>query len=60
RREIAIFAPLVMAVLWMGIYPSSFLDAITVSAQNLTDNYAAALKAAGLSPPQVLVTGVIP
>jgi len=60
RREIAIFAPLVIAVLWMGIYPSSFLDAITVSAQNLADNYAAALKAAGLAPPQVLVTGVSP
>ncbi len=60
RREIAIFAPLVIAVFWMGIYPSSFLDAITVSAQNLADNYAAALKVAGLSPPQVLVTGVSP
>jgi NADH-quinone oxidoreductase subunit M len=60
RREIAIFVPLVLAVLWMGIYPSSFLDAITVSAQNLADNYAAALKAAGMTPPRVLVTGVAP
>ena len=60
RRELAIFAPLVLAVLWMGIYPSSFLDAIAVSSQNLADNYAAALKAAGIVPPQVLVTGVSP
>ncbi|MGZ0187022.1 MAG: NADH-quinone oxidoreductase subunit M [Alphaproteobacteria bacterium] len=27
-REAAIFAPLVLLVLWMGIYPSSFLDGI--------------------------------
>ena len=60
RRELAIFAPLVLVVLWMGIYPSSFLDGIAVSAQNLVDNYAAALKAAGLVPPQVAVTGVSP
>jgi NADH-quinone oxidoreductase subunit M len=60
RRELAIFVPLVLAVLWMGIYPSSFLDAITVSAQNLADNYAAALKTAGMAPPQVLVTGGAP
>ena len=24
-REIAVFAPLVLLVLWMGIYPASFL-----------------------------------
>jgi NADH-quinone oxidoreductase subunit M len=60
RREIVIFVPLVLAVLWMGIYPSSFLDAIAVSSQNLVDNYAAALKASGMAPPQVLVTGGAP
>ena len=27
-REAAVFAPLVILVLWMGIYPSSFLDGI--------------------------------
>lgn len=60
RREIAIFAPLVLAVLWMGIYPSSFLDAISVSAQNLADNYAAALKAAASAPQQIMVSGIAP
>ena len=25
-REIAIFVPLILLVLWMGIYPSSFID----------------------------------
>ncbi len=46
RREIAIFVPLVVVVIWMGVYPSSFLDLIHLSAQNLVDNYQAAIKAA--------------
>ena len=49
RREIAIFVPLVMVVIWMGVYPSSFLDLIHLSAQNLVDNYQAAIKAAAQS-----------
>ncbi|MBT7897284.1 MAG: NADH-quinone oxidoreductase subunit M, partial [Rhodospirillales bacterium] len=59
RRELAIFIPLVLVVLWMGIYPSSFLDVIHVSAQNLTDNYAAALKAAATGG-KAMLTGVTP
>jgi NADH-quinone oxidoreductase subunit M len=57
KREVAIFVPLVIVVLWMGIYPSSFLDAISASAQNLADNYAAALKAAEAPASQVLAAG---
>jgi len=60
KREIAIFVPLVLAVLWMGIYPSSFLDAISVSAQNLADNYAAALKAAASPAVQAVAAGGTP
>jgi len=45
-REIAIFAPLVLLVLWMGIYPATFLDPIEVSVANLVDSYEAALAAA--------------
>ena len=45
-REIAIFAPLVVIVLWMGIYPASFLDPIEVSVRHLIDQYDAALAAA--------------
>lgn len=45
-REIAIFAPLVILVLWMGIYPATFLDPIEVSVANLVENYQAALAAA--------------
>ena len=58
RRELAIFVPLVLVVIWMGVYPSSFLDGIHVSVQNLADNYAAALKAAGIPQSQAMVTGV--
>jgi NADH-quinone oxidoreductase subunit M len=49
KREIAIFVPLVLVVIWMGVYPSSFLDLIHLSAQNVVDNYQAAIKAAAQS-----------
>ncbi|MDH5750370.1 MAG: NADH-quinone oxidoreductase subunit M [Rhodospirillales bacterium] len=38
-REIMIFAPMVLIVLWMGIYPSSFLDVIHVSVTNLIEQF---------------------
>src|SRR3546814_14474606 len=34
-REILVFAPLVLIVLWMGIYPLPFLDAIDVTVTKL-------------------------
>ncbi len=43
RREIAVFAPLVAATLWMGIWPEPFLDVIHASVANLIDNYETAL-----------------
>ncbi|QQP92124.1 NADH-quinone oxidoreductase subunit M [Skermanella sp. TT6] len=42
-REIAIFVPLVVLVLWMGIYPSSFLNVMSVSVEALITNYQTAL-----------------
>ncbi|GHF28635.1 NADH-quinone oxidoreductase subunit M [Kordiimonas sediminis] len=36
-REKAIFAPLIAVVLWMGIYPKSFLDPIHTSVENLIE-----------------------
>ena len=42
-REIAVFAPLVAMVFWMGIYPSSFIDVMAVSVDNLITNYQTAL-----------------
>ncbi len=54
RRELAIFLPMIIVVMWMGIYPGSFLDVIHVSVENLITQFNNALAAneAGL------VTGV--
>ena len=49
RREVLVFAPLVFAVLWMGIFPMTFLGPIEVSVANLIENYQAALAAAGVA-----------
>ena len=46
-REIAVFAPLVVLVFWMGIYPSTFIDMMSVSVDNLITNYKVALGQAG-------------
>lgn len=35
RREFFMFLPFVISILWMGIYPEPFLDAIHCSASNL-------------------------
>ena len=42
-REKAIFAPLVLLVFWMGIYPVSFLDVMSASVGNMVDSYETAL-----------------
>ncbi len=42
-REIAVFAPLVVVVFWMGIYPSSFLTPMHASVAKLIGNYHVAL-----------------
>ncbi|TAJ36482.1 MAG: NADH-quinone oxidoreductase subunit M [Reyranella sp.] len=46
RREIAVFLPLVLITLWMGIYPSSFLDPMAPAVDKLIGDYHAALKLA--------------
>jgi NADH-quinone oxidoreductase subunit M len=45
-REVAIFAPLIILVLWMGLWPQPFLDVMDVSVANLLQNYQSALSAA--------------
>ena len=47
-REKAVFAPLLVLVLWMGIYPTSFLRPIQVSVDHLVQQVNAATGAAGL------------
>lgn len=44
-REIAFFAPLVALVLWMGVYPSSFLNVMHVTVANLIEQHELALAA---------------
>jgi NADH-quinone oxidoreductase subunit M len=44
-RERAVFAPLVVLTLWMGIYPSSFLDVMHVSVAHLLDQMEPAMAA---------------
>jgi NADH-quinone oxidoreductase subunit M len=42
-REVAIFAPLVVIVLWMGIYPASFIDLIAPTVEQMITDYNTAL-----------------
>src|SRR5439155_291399 len=44
-REKAVFAPLVVLVLWMGLYPNSFLLPIRASVDHLVQQASAAIKA---------------
>jgi NADH-quinone oxidoreductase subunit M len=45
-REIAIFAPLVIMTLWMGIYPAPFFDVMAASVRHLLDQHQTAMAAA--------------
>jgi NADH-quinone oxidoreductase subunit M len=38
-REIMIFAPLILLVFWMGIYPSSFITPMAPAIKKVVDNY---------------------
>jgi NADH-quinone oxidoreductase subunit M len=53
-REVAIFAPLVVLVVWMGVYPSSFTQFFDASVGAMVDQHTAALatttKLAGVLP----------
>ena len=44
-REIAIFAPLVVLTLWMGIYPSSFTSFFDATVHAMVEQHAAAMNA---------------
>ena len=41
-REILVFAPLIVLVVWMGIYPTPFLDVMHVAVSNLIQPFEAA------------------
>jgi NADH-quinone oxidoreductase subunit M len=42
-REIAVFAPLALLTLWMGIYPSSFTRFFDASVTALVERHTAAI-----------------
>ncbi len=44
-REVAIFAPMIAVVLWMGVYPASFLKPMQPSISNLIEHVQAAERA---------------
>ncbi len=46
RREVLVFAPLVVLVFWMGLYPAPFLDIMSASVENLIEDYETSLAAA--------------
>lgn len=53
-REIVIFAPLVILVFWMGVYPSSFIAPMAPSVKKIVDNYHARISL----PPGMTVANV--
>ncbi|HEX9771112.1 MAG TPA: NADH-quinone oxidoreductase subunit M [Kiloniellales bacterium] len=56
-KERVVFAPLIAVVLWMGIYPVSFIDVFAASVTNLIDNYNTALAAAAAASDGVSLAG---
>jgi NADH-quinone oxidoreductase subunit M len=44
-REVAVFAPMIAIVLWMGVYPTSFLRPIQPSVANLVERVQGAVRA---------------
>jgi NADH-quinone oxidoreductase subunit M len=50
-REVAVFVPLVAVVLWMGVYPVSFLSPMHATISHVIGQYSAAVAAAGNAQP---------
>ena len=48
-REYAVFAPLILLTLWMGVYPAPFLDFFEATVASLVQRHEAALGAARLA-----------
>jgi len=44
-REVVVFAPMIAIVLWMGIYPSSFMRPMQPSIVNLVERVQLAVRA---------------
>tara|TARA_R110002126_G_scaffold25553_20_gene87346 strand:- start:1914 stop:3428 length:1515 start_codon:yes stop_codon:yes gene_type:complete len=46
-REIAIFVPLIVVTIWMGVYPAPFLEVMDASIANLIEQHKTAMNALG-------------
>jgi NADH-quinone oxidoreductase subunit M len=49
-REIAIFAPVLIVIVWMGVYPMPFLDVTNVAVANIVSKYQAVVGATAEAP----------
>ncbi|MBM3598333.1 MAG: NADH-quinone oxidoreductase subunit M [Alphaproteobacteria bacterium] len=60
-REVAVFAPLILVTLWMGIYPVSFLTPMHASIDKLIKDYEAARSTASLTiePPTIMLARLV-
>jgi NADH-quinone oxidoreductase subunit M len=59
-REIAVFAPLILLTMWLGVYPSSFTSFFDASVGAIVDRHAAALvKPVHVAVAQGVVPGVV-
>jgi NADH-quinone oxidoreductase subunit M len=56
RREIAVFAPIVAAVIWMGVWPQPILDATAASVDQLVTKYQRTIGPAQRAQMPVVVT----
>ncbi|MDA8048651.1 MAG: NADH-quinone oxidoreductase subunit M [Rhodospirillales bacterium] len=60
-REIAVFAPLVLLTLWMGVHPSSFTEFWAASVRHMVQSHTAALATAHLAHlASVRTVGMLP
>jgi NADH-quinone oxidoreductase subunit M len=61
RREIAVFAPLILLVFWMGVFPNSFLKPTEPAVAELIRRFNAQRTAHVVdAPPPALVTEAKP
>ncbi len=44
KREIAIFVPLILVALWIGVYPDPFLDVMHASVTSLMEQHQASME----------------
>jgi NADH-quinone oxidoreductase subunit M len=59
RREVLVFAPLIALVLWMGIYPSTFITPIRPAVERVAQRFDEARRAAALATPTQTADGTV-